>query len=813
MGGRISDLAVYEKEPRIFYVGTASGGVWKTVNGGITLEPVMFKESSSSIGAVAVDPNNPDHVWAGTGEQNSRNSTTIGNGVFKSEDGGKTWKSVGLKKTRQIARIVIHPTDSNTVYVGALGHLWGSNDERGVYKTTDGGENWEKVLFVDEWTGIIEMILKPDDPDTIIAAAWQRRRYPWRWESGGPASALYKTTNGGKDWKKLTKGLPTTDIGRFGLSVMQSRPNVWVASVENKEEGGVYRSEDAGESWKKLNSINPRPFYFSKPMQDPTDFNRIYLPATQFHYSDDAGESFKVANINVHVDYHAIWVNPNDNNHLIVGSDGGVSQSRDRGLKWEHINSMPLGQFYAITADMRKPYWVYGGLQDNGSWGGPTQTQEGGVRWTNWRFVTGGDGFDVVVDPQDWKTVYSESQGGALQRTNIMTGERRFIRPRAPQGERYRFNWKAPIHLSPHNHTTLYFGGNKLFKSVNRGDSWEVISPDLSTSDPEKLQNRGGVTPEDTGAERHCTIYTISESPIKRGLLWVGTDDGQLHITKDDGDTWEEVSFNVPEMPYSTWVSRVIASAHEEGRAYAVFDGHRFNDYKPYVYVTEDYGQTWTSLSAGLDSDLPIRVIVEGQNNPDLLALGTEYGLFVSVDRGQAWTKYSDGTFATVRIDDLEIHPRELDLIVGTHGRSIWTVPFSPLEQLTAENREKDVFLCKPQNMYLLGFVGGSWFGGDREFVARNSHPSADIYYHLKEATTDDVSIGIYTPDDELVASLNATGNAGLNKVTWRPSRRARAAGGTYTVAIKIGEEEASVTSITVEDLSRVGDPNNDIGR
>ncbi len=813
MGGRISDLAVYEKEPRIFYVGTASGGVWKTVNGGITMEPLFQREGTASVGAVAVYERDPDIVWVGTGEPQSRNSTAIGGGVYMSDDGGKTWDFKGLKETRQISKVLIDPKDPDKVYVAALGHLWGSNEERGVYKTTDGGDTWEKVLYIDEWTGIIDMVMDPKDSGDIICAAWQRRRWPYRWASGGPSSAIYKTTNGGEDWKKVTKGIPETDMGRIGLSVMENSPKTWIATIENKEEGGVYRSTDRGDSWEKINSLNPRPFYFSRPTADPTDKDRIYVPATQFHVSDDAGKTFKTANINVHVDYHAMWINPDDNNHLIVGSDGGVSQSRDRGLTWEHINNMSLGQFYAIGVDMRKPYWVYGGLQDNGSWGAPTQSREGGIRYSDWIFVSGGDGFDVLVDPEDWRTIYSESQGGALQRTNILTGERKFIRPRAPQGERYRFNWKAPIHISPHNSKTLYFGGNKLFKSVDRGENWEVISPDLTTNDKEKQNSRAGVTPEDTGAERHTTIYTISESPLKRGLLYVGTDDGLLQVSKTDGDDWSEESFGIPDLPAATWVSRVMASHHEEGRAYAVFDGHRNDDYKPYIYVTEDEGSTWTSITAGLPDDLPVRVIAEGRQNEDLLIIGTEYGMYFSLDRGGSWTKYMQGSFGTVRVDDLEIHPRELDLVVGTHGRSIFILPLSPLEQLTADRREEDSYLCKPQTMYKLGFVNRQWFGGDRDFVAQNSQPNGQIFYHLKEKTEERVSIKIYTVDDREIASLNGKGGAGLNSVTWRPSRRTPAGNGEFTVVLVIGEEEVGVTSIKVEDLSIGSDPNNSIGR
>ncbi|MEZ5163110.1 MAG: hypothetical protein R2688_05045, partial [Fimbriimonadaceae bacterium] len=616
MSGRITNFGVYEAEPRIFYVATASGGVWKTENGGITMNPVFQYEHLSAIGDVAVNQKDHNDVWVGTGEENSRNSTSWGNGVYHSTDGGKTWKHMGLEKTRHISTILLDPKNPNTIYVGALGNLWGTNPDRGVYKSTDGGKTWNKVLFVNDKTGIIEMLMDPRDPNTIYAASWERFRWPYRWASGGAGSALYKTTDGGKNWTKLTDGLPKGDIGRIGLSMMASKPDTMIASIEHKDEGGVYKSTNAGKSWTKLNPINPRPFYFSNPRIDPVDENLIYLPAVNFHYSTDGGKTFGVLQSSIHVDYHAMWINPKDGNHMIVGEDGGVGQTRDRGKTWEMIDSLPIGQFYAITADMRKPYWVYGGLQDNGSWGGPTQTRDGFVGRHDWRFINGGDGFHVQVDPTDWRIVYAESQGGAIARHNLESGERVFIRPRPPQGETYRFNWSAPIVLSPHNPRTLWFGGNKLFKSVDRGDNWIEASPDLTTNDEDKQNSRAGVTPEDTGAERHCTIITISESEVKAGVVWVGTDDGQIQLTQDDGKTWTNLTDNLPaDVPDFTWVSRVVASRYELGRAYVTLDGHRFNDYNPYVYVTEDFGKTWKKLTNGLGADDSAYVLIEGRQN------------------------------------------------------------------------------------------------------------------------------------------------------------------------------------------------------
>lgn len=804
MGGRISDLAVFEKDPRIFYVATASGGLWKTENGGTTIRPVFYRESVVALGAATVSQSNPKVIWVGTGEQNNRNSTSWGGGVYKSEDGGQTWTFMGLKETRHISRIVIDPRNDNTVYVAALGQLWGPNPERGIYKTTDGGKTWSLILRGEtDITGFTELQMDPKNPDTLLAASYERRRWAYKWQSGGPSTSIFKTTNGGRNWRRITKGIPDGPKGRIGISYFEANPKIVVASIEHRGQGGIYRSTDGGDSWTKVNNLNPRPFYFSKIRQDPLDENRIYMPGVSFHYSDNKGETFRVLPMNIHVDHHALWINPKDSNHMINGNDGGIGQTRDRGDNWEHINNLDIGQYYAVAVDMRKPYYVYGGLQDNGSWGGPTANPLNGyVMHSDWYQVGGGDGFHVQVDPENWKIVYSESQGGALTRLNQATGERRFIRPRPPQGETYRFNWSSPLLLSPFNSATLYFGGNRLFKSVNRGDSWKVISPDLTSNDPVKIISRdnpsGGVTPEDTGAERHCTIVTISESPREQGVLYVGTDDGLVWVTEDDGDTWENVTANVPGLPKNTWVSRVTASNHVFGRVYATFDGHRNNDYTPYVYVSDDYGKTWKNITGTIPGNNSAYVIKEGLRNPDFLIVGTELGMFFSLDRGATWTQYSSGTFHTIRVDDFVIHPREFDLVVGTHGRSIWTIPVNALEQLTAENRAKDVFLVRPTAAYGLGYTQDGWFGGDREFKSPNG-VGGRIEYWLKAETTEKVTVGIYHADGSSIAQIEGSGKAGLNSVTWRP--RGRLLTSDYTVILKIGDKEYK-SAIRYEDLS-----------
>ncbi|HEY0868483.1 MAG TPA: hypothetical protein VGE01_13950 [Fimbriimonas sp.] len=853
MGGRVADIAVFEKEPRIFYTATAGGGLWKTVNGGITFQVVFDKGSSGSLGAVAVSQTNPDIVYIGTGEASSRNSVAWGDGVYRSNDGGKTWTHLGLVETRQIAKIAIHPDNPDVAYVAALGNLWGASKERGVYKTTDGGKTWSQVLAVDDRTGAVDLQMDPKRPDTLMAAMWQRVRKPYDFISGGPGSGLYKTTNGGRNWRRVSRGLPAgSPLGRIGISYFRKDPRHLVASVEYKAPpapaaatapapagqpgaqprrpvsfngGGVFRSSDGGETWVKASDLNPRPFYFSMPRQDPVELDRVYLPAINMHVSSDGAKTFEAIRLSVHVDFHAMWINPADPNHLIVGSDGGVAQSRDRGATWEHLNSMPIGQFYAVAYDMRKPYWVYGGLQDNGSWGLPTQTIKGGPGFWDAIGVAGGDGFHVAVDPDDPYTVYAESQGGAAVRVDLKSGAQKGIRPRPPQGETYRYNWSTPIILSPHNPQTLYLGGNRLFRSVNRGDAWTVVSPDLTTNDLAKQSvGKLSVTPEDTGAERHCTIVTISESPLKQGLLYVGTDDGLVQMTHDDGKTWTNLTASIPDLPANTWCSRVLASKFVEGRVYATFDGHRDNDFKPYVFVSEDYGKSWTKLHASLPDWDSIYVICEGERNPDLLFLGSEHSLRVSLDRGLSWTRLNGGVapapsaanvgpfstgagtaapvnyFPTVAVHDLKIHRREGDLIVGTHGRSIWTVDVNGLEGLSAETLKSEAAVFAPQNVYRLGLVSGNSWGGDRHFQATNTQPGTTVYYYLRSDAAVPPKIVITDAAGKASQELPGSGKAGLNAVRWngRIGNRLVEAG-DYRVVLKTAEKEYS-TSVKVED-------------
>jgi len=811
MGGRIADIAVYEKEPRIFFVATAAGGLWKTENGGITTFPVWDKYSSISLGAVDVSQRDPNLVWIGTGEQNGRNSVSYGDGVYKSTDGGKTWTHMGLKETAHIAQVLIDPVDNNIVYVAACGRLWGRNPERGIYKTTDGGKTWDHVLKIDDKTGVNELVMNPKDNKTLLAGAYDRLRFPWNYISGGPGSAMYKSTDAGKTWRKITKGIPEGMIGRIGLDYHRADPNKVIAQIEaavmnpdgtrQTNNNGVFLSEDGGESWTKVNNRNNRPFYFSIVRYDPVDANRIYVADVGIMSSDDKGRTLQNWPTSVHVDHHAFWINPNDNKHIIIGQDGGIGQTRDRGATWEHLNSMPIGQFYAVTYDMRKPYWVYGGLQDNGSWGGPTQTSRGYSGFWDWIYLRGGDGFYVRADPDDWRTIYSESQGGAAGRMDLVTGQGISIRPTPPQGETYRWNWNTPIELSPHNSKIVYIAGNRLFRSLNRGEGMTAISPDLTTNNPEKQRGGlGSATPENTGAERHCTIVTIGESPLKPGVIWCGTDDGNVQVTQDFGTTWTNVAENIPGAPKEGWVTRVQPSRHAAGRCYVTYGNFRINDNKTYVFQTDDYGKTWKSINGNLPAEEPCHVIREGLTNPNLLYLGTEFGLWVSFDRGETWSKFKSN-FPTVPIHDLQIHPRELDLVIGTHGRSIWTLNVSAFEEMSISNRDKALHVTKPQTVYLLNRPNGSMgYDGDRGWTAPNSQPGTDICYFLKAEASGRAEITIQDANGTDIQTLNGDAKAGLNVVRWRLGNR-RLPTGDYRVTVKVGDISQS-NMVRVEDIS-----------
>ena len=778
MSGRISAIDAVPEDPITIYVGSASGGVWKSKDAGITFEPI-FDDHVMSIGAVRIDPANPDVIWVGTGESWVRNSVSAGDGVYRTTDRGDSWEHLGLEDTERIARIAVDPTNGDRAWVCATGHLWDANPERGVFRTIDAGKTWEKVLYIDENTGCSDLSLDPHAPNVLFAGMWQFRRWPWFFESGGPGSGLYRSLDGGETWQELTSGLPDGEKGRIAVAVAPSRPHVVYALVE-AEETALYRSDDMGGSWKRTNdsfNIQARPFYFAHVFVDPTNHDRVYKPGLNLTVSDDGGASFSNPFLagfggSVHSDHHALWINPKNPRELILGTDGGVYLSYDRGGSWRVSRALPVSQFYEVSYDMATPYNVYGGLQDNGSWSGPSRAG-GGIQARDWQILFGGDGFHVFVDPNDPDFVYTEYQGGNLIRLQRSTGETKTIQPYADDAEEeLRFNWNSPVHVSASEQGTLYLGAQYLFRTVNRGDSWERISPDLTTDDPEKQKQKesGGLTIDNSTAENHTTIYTISESPLNAQLIWVGTDDGNLQVTRDGGSSWSNVVGNVPELPRDTWISHVEASRHDEGSAYVTFDGHRTGDMGTYVYRTRDFGQSWESLS-GSGPEGYAHVIKEDIENPDLLFLGTERGLFISVDGGVAWARY-ETEFPKVAVRDLAIHAREHDLIIATHGRGVWILDdITPLRALTPEVLEAPVAVL-PTRPAVQAIGGGmSWFSGNDEFVGSNPPEAAAIVYYQKSRHIfGDMSLEVRDSTGELIKTLPAGKLRGVNRVDW-PTR------------------------------------------
>jgi len=772
MGGRVAALDIINDNGRLtVYVGSASGGVWKSVNGGTTFKPI-FDKYTQSIGAVTIDPTNPKTIWVGTGESWVRNSVSVGDGVYKSTDAGETWQRMGLADSERISRIVVDPKDGNTVYVCATGHLWNANAERGIFKTTDGGQTWKKVLFVDDNTGGAWIAMNPQDSKTLYASMWQFRRTPYSFSSGGAGSGLFKSTDGGQTWNKLSKGLPEGNYGRIGIAVAPSNPKVVYAVVEAKR-SALFRSEDAGETWTEMSSgadIVGRPFYFATVWVDPKNDKRVYKPGTSLVVSDDGGKTFSGIAGSVHSDFHAMWINPANPEQIFVGNDGGVYTTEDRGSRWRFLANLPISQFYHISYDMERPYNVYGGLQDNSSWYGPSRGTSG-IQNRDWRSVYGGDGFWVFDDPSDHDYVYAEYQGGHLGRINRKTLETKEIKPFPAAGEKkLRNNWNSPIHISANTKGTIYFGSQFLFRSRDHGDSWERISPDLTTNDPlkQKQDESGGLTVDNSDAEAHTTIYTISESPKNGKTVWVGTDDGNLQITRDSGRNWTNVVANIAGLPAHAWVSTVEASLYDEGAAYATFDNHTQGDMKPYVYKTTDYGKTWKPLATP-DVKGYAHVIKEDTINRDLLFLGTEFGLFISVDGGAQWAQFKGGDFPQVAVRDIAIQPRESDLLLATHGRGIWIVDdITPLRALTPEVLAKDATFIEGRPSVMTIPANEFGFNGDAEYVGRSANENALItYYQRKRHIFGDLKFEVYDAAGNLISTLPGSKRRGLNRVEW----------------------------------------------
>ncbi len=749
MSGRVTAIDVVHKNPDIMYVGTASGGLWKSNSGGITWTPIFEKEATASIGAVAIQQSNPSVIWVGTGEGNPRNSLNGGYGIYRSLDGGKSWTLMGLENTRHIHRVIIDPTNPDVIYVGAIGSPWGAHPERGVFKTTDGGKTWHKILFINNKTGAADLVMDPKNPNKLIAAMWEHKRDPWFFNSGGEGSGLHMTHDGGKTWKKLTEedGLPKGNLGRIGVAVAANKPNIIYALIEAKK-NALYKSEDGGFKWKKINDksdIGNRPFYYSEIYVDPQNENRVYSVFTYVNVSEDGGKNFSQlmpaygVNNGVHPDHHAWWIHPSNGNFMIDGNDGGLNITKDGGKTWRFIGNLPVAQFYHINVDNDIPYNVYGGMQDNGSWKGPAYTWRAqGIRNSYWQEISFGDGFDVVPDKKDSRFGWSMSQQGFVSYYDSETGNNMSVRPTHPDTKvKLRFNWNSAINIDPFDNHTIYFGSQFVHKSIDKGLTWSIISEDLTTNDPEKLKQSesGGLTIDATGAENHCSILVIEPSPIEKDMLWVGTDDGRVHITKDGGSSWIDVSKNIKGLPAGSWIAQIKASNKTKGEALLVANDYRRFNYTPYAYRTKNYGKTWERIVDENDVESYTLSIVEDIEEPNLMFLGTDDGLYISLNAGKTWAKWTEG-FPTVSVKDLVIHPREHDLVIGTFGRAAWVLDdIRPLRAF-AKNKEtlkKKLELFSPPTAYLAAYQQptGSRFGADALYHGENRNRGVQISYYV----------------------------------------------------------------------------------
>jgi len=872
MSGRIGDVAAVPSDPNIMYVGASTGGLWKSIDGGLTWDPIFDDQPVAAIGAVTIDPSNDDVIWVGTGEGNLRNSVSVGNGIYRSRDAGRTWEYLGLEESERIHRIHVSPRDPDTVFVAVTGKLWGDSEQRGVFRTRDGGETWEKVLYVDERTGCSDLEIDPTNPDKLIAAMHEFRRTPDFFTSGGPGSGVHVTVDGGDTWEKITPedGLPEGDLGRIGLGIAPSAPHLVYAFVEATE-NGFYRSTDGGFTWSKTratSNFGNRPFYYADVRVDPDYPDRVYSLWSLVSVSDDGGDSFRVLMPwdTAHPDHHAMWIDPTDGRHMINGNDGGVYISTDRGETWRFVSNLPVAQFYHIAVDRETPYNVYGGMQDNGSWKGPSEVWEnGGIRNHHWQEVSFGDGFDTIPMPDDPTRGYSMSQEGYLYRWDRNTGEVRSIRPAEPEGvEKLRFNWNAGLAQDPFDSDVIYYGSQFVHESTDRGLSWDVISPDLTTDNEEwqKQDESGGLTLDVTGAENFVSIVTIAPSPLEEGTIWVGTDDGRIHVTRDGGTTWESVEDRVRGVPENTWVPHIAPSPHDAGTAFVVFDNHRRSDMEPYVQRTTEYGRRWENLASDAISGYAL-AIEQDLVDPDLLFLGTEFGLYVSLNAGESWFKWTHGV-PTCSVMDLTIQPDEHDLVLGTHGRSAFVLDdIRPLRRLDGEIMQQalHVFEIPPAQQYWVGQTGGERFPGATEFRGENEaygamisfvvsgdhlpHPDDEVEEDRKEAEraakggeemrdedSDEkpakkptqVEIEILDTAGERVRHFERDVTRGLNRVTWNlrsdPFRNAPSSSedddwlgvgtgpevmpGDYTVVVRFGDEEVR-SDVTVVADPRVG--------
>jgi photosystem II stability/assembly factor-like uncharacterized protein len=786
MSGRVTAIAEDPRNSDVLYIGTASGGLWKTTNAGTTFKPVFDEQPVASIGALAVDPVRPDIIWAGTGEGNPRNSVTGGYGIYKSIDGGKTWALSGLEETRHIHRIIVHPFNSDIVYAGAIGSPWGPNKERGVFKTIDGGKSWEKILFTNDTSGVCDMVMDPTNPDKLFVGMWNHQRWPWFFNSGGKGSGLYMTLDGGKNFTRLLKGLPE-ETGRIGIAIAKSRPEYVYAYVESKA-NAIYRSTDGGFTWEKRGekNIGTRPWYYAEIYVDPKNENRLFTLYSSVGMSEDGGLTFpSVIAESVHLDHHAWWIDPNNSRHMIDGNDGGMAITYDMGTTWRHITNLPAGQFYHVNVDMEQPYNIYGGLQDNGSWVGPAYAwYNGGLINEFWDFLIGGDGFDAMPVPGDPRYCYAQSQGGSVRRIDLLTGSGKNIRPgTGPDGtmrfsstsETLRFNWNAAIAQDPFDKNTIYFGSQFVHKSTDRGDTWVKISRDLTTNDPEKLKQAksGGLTIDATGAENHCTILTISPSKVQKDLIWAGTDDGNVQYTSDGGKTWTNVSDNIKGAPKKAWIPQITASEYNAAEAFVVLNNYRVGDYSSYLYYTNNFGKTWQRIIDNQDVWGYVLCFVQDPSEPKLLFAGTEYGLYVSFDKGEIWNKWTSG-YPAVSTYDMVIQPREDDLVIGTFGRSVWILDnINPLREVARSggqvlNQKIAVFKTPESVMASTKNLPGYYFRGDAIYEGTNRDIAAILTFYVNEDKNEKVKVEIADDNGIVVRNFESDVKKGFNRTSWR---------------------------------------------
>lgn len=846
MSGRVTSIDVVHSNPDIIYAGTASGGLWKSTSGGIKWEPIFDNEKTASIGAVAIQQSNPSVIWVGTGEGNPRNSLNGGYGIYRSLDGGKNWECMGLEKTRHIHRVIIDPTNPDIVYAAAIGSPWGIHPERGVFKTTDGGKSWKKVLYTNDKSGAADLVMDPTNPNKLIAAMWEHKRDPWFFKSGGAGSGMYITHDGGENWKKITdkEGLPKGDLGRIGIAIAPSEPDIIYALVEAKK-NALYKSTDGGFNWKKINDksdIGNRPFYYSDIFVDSDNENRVYSVFTYVNVSEDGGKNFKQlmpaygANNGVHPDHHAWYIHPTNGKFMIDGNDGGLNITRDRGKSWRFIGNLPVAQFYHINVDNEFPYNIYGGMQDNGSWRGPAYVWRAqGIRNSYWQEISFGDGFDVVPDPDNNQYGYSMSQQGFVSRYDWKTGNNYSVRPTHSDPDvNLRFNWNAAINIDPFDSSTLYFGSQFVHKSTDKGLTWNVISPDLTTNDPakQKQSESGGLTMDATGAENHTTILVIEPSEVEKDVLYVGTDDGRVHVSKNGGDSWDDISGGLKGLPKGSWIAQIKASKTKKGHALLIANDYRRFNYEPYAYRTTNYGKSWQRIVDADDTQSYTLSIVEHPEENNLMFLGTDDGLYVSINAGKDWKKYTNG-FPTVSVKDLVIHPRENDLIIGTFGRSAWVLDdLAPFVAMASSKTSQPIALFQPPTAYQARYQQptGSRFGADAIYHGENRGSSGRFKYFFDKdlkvksdtTKTDSLQLNIYD-GERLIRTLKqkAPKEKGVYSWNWgmrekgvsRPGRSinkskneprgVQVLPGTYRAVLSYGST-SSETTITVKDDPRI---------